>query len=256
MWPKEHGAYGQLALPVVTALAGAGVTTAGLSLAIAAAAGFVAHEPASILLGLRGIRARREQGRSAVRWLGCCALVAAVAGTASVMTMPAGVRWTLALALVPAVLLAIVTISGREKSWYGEILAAVAFSAVALPIAMSAGSTIGVAVGIVLPFALLFVTSTLAVRSLILRVRGGGDPRASSAARLSAVAIMTSGAAGVAWLSWHGVLPAATPGAVGPGLLAVLGIVMRPPPPARLRVVGWTLVAASVLTGAVVIVSL
>jgi len=255
VWPKEHGAYGQLTLPVVTALAGAGVSTAGLAVAIAAAACFLAHEPASILLGLRGVRAKREQGRAAARWLGWCALTAAAAGAVSLMTIPDSVGWSLAVPVVPAALLAVVTMSGREKSWYGETLAAIAFSALAVPIAMSAGSPAAVAVAIALPFALLFVTSTLAVRSVILRVRGGGDPRASAATGRSAAAIMASGAAGTAWLSWLGVLPAETLGAIGPGLLAVLAIVMRPPPPTRLRNVGWTLVAISVLTGMVVIAS-
>jgi hypothetical protein len=67
--PKEHGAYGQLTLPLVTAIAAAGVSTAGLLLIAGAVAAFVAHESALILLGLRGTRARREHHGAAVRWL-------------------------------------------------------------------------------------------------------------------------------------------------------------------------------------------
>ena len=54
--PKEHGAYGQIAFPLATAFVVAGVSTAGLLLAAAVVAGFLAHEPAAVLLGLRGAR--------------------------------------------------------------------------------------------------------------------------------------------------------------------------------------------------------
>jgi Cu/Ag efflux pump CusA len=45
--PKEHGAYGQIAFPLATAFAVAGVSAAGLFLCITAVAGFLAHEPAA-----------------------------------------------------------------------------------------------------------------------------------------------------------------------------------------------------------------
>jgi hypothetical protein len=38
-----------------------------------------------------------------------------------------------------------------------------------------------------------------------------------------------------------------------PGLLIAVIIAARPPQPARLRTVGWTLVAASILTGVIVV---
>jgi len=63
--PKEHGAYGQLALPIVTALSATAVSTPGLFLTASAVAGFLAHEPASILLGLRGSRVKRELRKTA-----------------------------------------------------------------------------------------------------------------------------------------------------------------------------------------------
>ena len=67
--PREHGAYGQLSLPLVTALSVAGPSIAGLLVAVSAVAAFVAHEPASVLLGLRGARVRQELGRTATQWL-------------------------------------------------------------------------------------------------------------------------------------------------------------------------------------------
>lgn len=49
--PKKHGAYGQITFPLIAAFAVAGVSVGGLLMAAAVIAGFVAHEPASILLG-------------------------------------------------------------------------------------------------------------------------------------------------------------------------------------------------------------
>jgi len=69
MWPKEHGAYGQLVFPLATAFAIAGATAPALLTAIAVTAAFLAHEPLIVLLGRRGVRARRDHFRRAAIWL-------------------------------------------------------------------------------------------------------------------------------------------------------------------------------------------
>jgi hypothetical protein len=50
-----------------------------------------------------------------------------------------------------------------------------------------------------------------------------------------------------------GIVPASTIAAAAPGLLTAAAIALRPPAPSRLRVLGWTLVAISVLTTVIVI---
>ena len=57
--PKEHGAYAILGIPIVTALLVAGPQVAGVCVAIAAVAGFLAHEPMLVAVGHRGARAQR-----------------------------------------------------------------------------------------------------------------------------------------------------------------------------------------------------
>src|SRR5262245_28487506 len=69
MLPREHGAYGQLLFPLVTALAVGWPTVAAYGLAVAGIALFVAHEPLLVVMGQRGVRAEREQTRRAWRWL-------------------------------------------------------------------------------------------------------------------------------------------------------------------------------------------
>lgn len=155
--PKEHGAYGQFILPVVAALSVAGLSTPGLFLTVSAAAAFVAHEPVSILLGLRGLRAKRDLWRPAIRWLVASAGIAFVAGMMSLFTMERDGRWSIVVPIVPAVVLGIATIRGREKSWYGELAVACAFAGLGVPLAMAGGASISVAAAVALPFALLFV---------------------------------------------------------------------------------------------------
>ena len=251
--PKEHGAYGQLVLPLATALSVAGPSTAGVLLTASAAAAFIAHEPASILLGLRGARASRELRRTALRWLACSAGVAIVTGSMVVFTIAHDVRWSIAVPAIPALLLGFAIVRGREKSWYGEVAAALAFAGLAVPVMLAAGASLRNAAGVTAPFALLFVTSTLAVRAVILRVRAGGNRHATRITRRSAVLVTAAGAICLAWLAAVDLLPSATAAAAAPGSLTALFIVARPPQPARLRRIGWTLLAVSVLTAVIVV---
>ena len=253
--PKEHGAYGQVAFPLLTAFGVAGVSTGGLLLSVAVIAAFLAHEPAAIMLGLRGAGARRELGASAIQWLSGCLVIGIAAGVAGIVDLDPAARRALAIPAIPAVLLILAMIRGREKSWYGETAAALAFAGVSAPVTMPAGASITVALAVAIPFALLFTATTLAVRVVILRVRGGGDARATAATKIrratlvvSAVATVVIGAVTVAgWLA-ASVLMASAPGLVTAAIVAA-----RPPAPARLRSLGWTLVAISTLTAMIVV---
>lgn len=251
--PKEHGAWGQIAFPLVTAFAVAGPSPAGVLLGAAVAAGFMAHEPAAVLLGLRGPRARRELSFAAIRWLIVCLPAGCVAAvTAAVVIQPA-VRWSLAVPAVPAVFLAGAMIAGRERSWYGEIAAAVAFSGVAIPIALASGTPPDVALAVAVPFALLFVTTTLAVRVAVLRVRGGGDPYAVAVTRRATLTIAAAASVLIAIPTMTGQLGPSVLVSSAPGLVTAALVAARPPAPTRLRLLGWSLVAVSTLTAALVV---
>jgi hypothetical protein len=251
--PREHGAYGQLSLPLVTALSVAGLSIAGLLVAVSAIAAFVAHEPASVLLGLRGARIRQELGGTATRWLTWSLGISAIAGIVALLVMNRSALWSIVVPIVPAALLGVAAVRGREKSWYGEVAAALAFAGLAVPIAMAGGDSQVTANAVAIPFAVLFVTSTLSVRTVILRVRGGGDPKAMMATRRTVFLVTAVSTTCLVWLTASGVLPVATMAAAAPGLLTAVVIAARPPHPAHLRTIGWTLVAVSVLTAAIVI---
>lgn len=253
-FPREHGAYGQVTFPILTAFAVAGPSAAGALLSAAVIAGFLAHEPAAVLLGQRGGRARRELRGGAIRWLGWCAALGAAASAAALSLMPAGIRWSLAVPLVPALFLVFTTITGREKSSSGEVAAALAFAGTAVPVSLAGGARLESAVAVAVPFALLFICGTLAVRVVILRVRGGGDPSAVRATRAAAFALAAGSVAALGAAGYAGILPSGVLAAALPGLLTATVVAASPPPPARLRTLGWTLVAVSVVTAVVTIV--
>lgn len=256
MWlPKEHGAYGQVGFPLATAFAVAGVSTAGLLLSTSVIATFLAHEPAAVVLGLRGSRAQRERSASAWRWLACCLVIGIAAGVAAVILLDPVARRSLAIPTIPAALLIVTMVIGREKSWYGEAAAALAFAGVSIPVVLAAGAPMDAAVAVAIPFALLFITTTLAVRVVILRVRGGGDLRATAATRRATLTISIVSAAVIAAMTAAHWLRVPVLIASAPGLVTAAIVAARPPAPARLRSLGWTLVAISALTAVILVVT-
>lgn len=164
-------------------------------------------------------------------------------------------RWSLLVPAVPAVFLVAFMVSGREKSWYGETAAAFAFAGVAVPVAMAAGASSNAALAVAIPFAVLFITTTLAVRVVILRVRGGGDPRAAAATRRATLTIAAVSGVLMTAVTLAGWLAPPVSIASAPGLLTSALVAARPPSPTRLRALGWTLVAVSTLTAVIVMVT-
>jgi hypothetical protein len=251
--PREHGAYGQIVFPLITAFGVAGLSAGGSLLAIAIVAGFLAHEPAAILLGMRGPRARREQQAAAARWAGTCLVVAIAAAAAGLAMTSPPARWAFTLPLVPSVWLVLLMAMGREKSWQGEVAAATAFSAAAVPICLAAGAPIRIGLAVAVPFALLFVAGTLAVRVVILKVRGGGDPRGVTSTRRAVFTVVGIGTVTLIELAAANLISSAVAWTAVPGLLIVSGIAAYPPSPMQLRSLGWTLVALSTLIAVTVI---
>jgi hypothetical protein len=247
LFPREHGAYGQITFPLLTSVAVAGISASALLIALAAIAGFLAHEPLLVLVGRRGVQAREALGKRAATWLATTTVAAIAAGIGGAWSMVPGARWSLALPLLPALILVAAIPAKREKSSPGEIAVALAFSFLAVPVCLAAGVPVRTAFSVGVTFALIFVAGTLAVRVVILGVRGGGDPQAVRATRMTTLILTSVGsvllviAASRMWLPWITMVAAA------PGLTAAGWLALFPPPAARLRTVGWTLVATSAI---------
>jgi hypothetical protein len=242
LWPKEHGAYGQIAFPLVTALALGRPSLASGSLALGASAAFVAHEPLLVALGLRGARARREHGARATQLaLGCGALALACGACGWWLAGMSVVLASIPPLLLVAALLPLV-VKGLERTTAGEVLAGAALSAAALPVAAAGGVSLALGAHVWAAWVVAFTASTSAVRLVIGRHKTGARDR--SLVALSAAATIAAGALSVC--SPVGL-------AAFPMVVAGWGLVARPPHPKDLRRVGWTLVACSSATAIVAI---
>jgi len=250
MLPREHGAYGQLLLPLVTAMAMGRPSAAALALASCAIAAFAAHEPLLVMVGRRGGRAQRDHRARAVRWLSACAAAALVSGVAAFALLDPVSRW---LTLVPAAFAAVSAVmlaGGAERTTGGELVVASTLASVSLPLAVASGASLAAGVTCAATFAAVFAAATVSVRAVIARARGG-----SAGERRVALATDTVLFAAVAALALARVLLPAAVWAAAPvcGVAIVLAAFV---PPARyLRPIGWSLVAATALTSGILIVA-
>jgi hypothetical protein len=253
MLPREHGAYFQMALPIVTSFAIAGVAMPAVWFAIAVIFAFLAHEPLLTVLGLRGLRAWHVGGRRAVAWLVVMTAVACFAGGLAIGTMMPTARWSVLLPLAATGTLALAVATRREKTIAGELAAAVAFASTAVPICLSAGAPLPHAVGAGAAFAGVFATSMLAVHVILGTVRGGGDPTAATRLRLASLVVTAAVATGLIVGPLIGILPWTTAVAAAPGLAVAAALMIFPPSTRHLRRVGWMLASASTTTALVLI---
>ena len=249
--PHEHGAYGQIVLPLVCALALGRPGISAIFLAVGAFAGFLSYEPLLVAVGNRGKRAREEDGARARR-LAAGLLVAAVAlaGAGFLLGSPAA---RLA-ATVPPLLAAGIVLLVRlevERTLAGEVAVAVALSSAGFPVAVASGVAPATSAAAWLAWSLGFAATTVAVEVVLTRARSPvRDPGAAAAASV----LLLQGTA-VA-LSAAGVVPWTVPLAVAPLALASLAVIWLRVPARRLRVVGWAALTGSTAALVVLLVGL
>jgi hypothetical protein len=241
--PHEHGAYGQILMPLLTGLLLGRPGAAAFLMAAAALAGFLAYEPALVASGHRGSRALEQDGRRALRWvavLGAACLALGLAGFA--LASPAAKL----LSLFPPGLAAIVALlvaADLERTALGEVMVAVALSSCVLPVAVAADVAPSEAFAAWLAWILAFAAAVVAVHVLLSRAR----PRTPD--RGPAAAILTAGLAAVAFGLWAGgLVPLAVPASVVPMAGVALALTLFRVTPRQLRRVGWTIMSASVAT--------
>jgi hypothetical protein len=241
--PKEHGAYGQLLLPLAGGLAMGSPTWASGLFAVAAVAAFVGHEPVLVLLGTRGRRARQEDGPRALRLGLVCGALALTAG-ATALWLAGPARAAAALALVFALVLVPFVLREKEKTAVGEVVAAGALAGASLPVAAAGGVAFTTAVAAWGAWLVAFSASTAAVRTVITRHKKGArapiDVAVLTLATLGGMVLAAKAPAGYASL---------------PMLAAAWVLFFLRIHPRRLKLVGWSLVTCSVATLAVLLVA-
>ena len=242
LWPREHGAWMQLLFPLLTVGLLASSFGRWALFPVASLALFTAHEPALILAGRRGERAREALASRARLRLGLLVTIGVAAGAVSLYGAP-WLAWE--LCAIPAALGAITTLlalRGWERNVLGELNAALALSSLALP----AGTLAGLALESVLlcagAWAVSFTLATVIARSILIRKKDSGRGLLIAVT----LAILVLAASGVA-LGLGALDPRV---AAGPTAFAIVSIVLAivPPSPKHMTRLGFGLTGACLVT--------
>jgi hypothetical protein len=140
---------------------------------------------------------------------------------------------------------------GRERSAGGEIVVSTALAAVSLPVAAASGAEPAAALTCAVTFAATFAAATVSVRAVIARARGTASGERAVALALDAALLMVMGL-----LAFGRVLPPAALWAAAPVCGVALALAAARPSPRYLRQIGWTLVAATAVSGGILVAAL
>jgi len=258
MVPREHGAYAELLFPIATVLLGGSPTTSTWLLSVAAVACFVSNEPLLVLLGERGTRTKRQESSRAKRALLVFVLIALGAGLAGLVLAPRGVRIAAGFTILLGGGLVLTAIQGLERTMFGEALAAAALSSVAIPLGLSAGLGITATIAVALIWLVASSLGTSIVRLTVARTKSRTEEAHAKVAfkrglLMLACLVVVAVGVGAPFGSRVGlwVLAAAVPVA-----LVVLVMAALRPTTRRLRLMGWSLVAANLCSLIAVVTTL
>lgn len=258
MIPREHGAYAELLFPIVSVFLGGAPTTSTWLLAVAAIGCFLANEPLLVVVGQRGSRMQREAGPRAKRALVVFTLLALATGLGGMILASRPTRLGLILPLLLGAMLVMLAIQGLERSIFGEVLAATALSSIAVPLGYSAGLGGTAPFAIALIWAATALLGTSIVRLTVARAKAKTEPErrrvrfkrvALIAVSILVIAIGIAAPFGSRAGLW--ILSAAVPMA-----LVVLVVAALQPTARRLRLIGWSLVAANLVSLIAVVTTL
>ncbi len=251
--PREHGVYAELAFPIATALLLGGIGVASAAFAATIVLGVLIHEPFAVLAGRRGKRLQSQHAaRAKTRVTVLTALIGATGVTALLSTSATARR----AALVPLGLVIVLlpsVMAGREKTLWGELLVIGALSAGLMPVAVAGSLAWAAAAAASSVWFVSFALGTVTVHAVkSYHKSGAGNSWSLAAAPLLG---LTAIGGGLIAASNALVVPAVVY-ALLPSALAATAISVLRVHPRNLRAVGWSLVAAYVVTLVVLVVVL
>ena len=258
MVPREHGAYAELLFPIVSVFLGGSPTTATWLLAVGAIACFLANEPLLVLFGQRGTRMKRAESDRAKRALLVFLLIALGTGVPGLLLTTTVVQYAVGVPLLLGAALMMLAIQGLERSMIGEGLAAATLSSIAIPLGLSAGLDLISTLALAMIWLVTSLLGTAVVRLTVGRAKAKTDEDLARVrfkrallvlVCLAVIAVGVAAPLGSRVGLW--VLAAAAPVAV-----VVLAIAVLQPTTRRLRLMGWSLVAANLCSLIAVVTTL
>jgi hypothetical protein len=211
--PAEHGGWAFLGEPILLGLLVA-PTWAGVLVALAAIAGFLARQPLKLFLGDRRRGRHYPRTAAAERAFAAVAVAGALALAGALLLARGAVLVPLGLAAPIAALALAADLSQRSRELAAEIAGALALAAVAAAIPLAAGHALAPALGLWGMLAARVATSVPFVRARLRLDRGQPAPVAA------ALAAQAAGLVAVGGLVRSGVLG-------GPALAAMAVLALR-----------------------------
>lgn len=169
MLPREHGAYFQLAIPLLAAAFSQPPGLAGAALLVASCLAFLAPEPLLILLGARGPRRRQVDATRARARFASLAIGALALGAIGLALAPSIV---FAVAIPAAAAAAALIAMAARRSVHtlgGELIAAVALPGASAVVLVASGAPVDVAALQWLGWAIGFGATVIAVHRVLAR---------------------------------------------------------------------------------------
>ena len=251
--PREHGAYAEVAFPLLTALGLGRVSTAQLLLVVATVAVFLAHEPLLVVAGERGKRTLAQLRKQAQRAAAVLVGFAIFSGGLGWWSAPAHARLAVFLPLALGALLVPLIFTHREKTTVGELFVALTFASTLIPVALAGGVSLRAAVTASAVWGTVFSLGTLTVRAVIAGVKKTMN---ASWPSYAVVTLSLAAMAAAFLLAITEILPTLAALSVLPSALVALTCGLLGVHPRNLRVMGWSLVASNFITLAALLAGL
>ncbi len=242
LWPREHGVYVQVMLPLLTGLL-ISSTLAGAFISSAVFAAFLLHEPMLVLTGGRGRRMEADLAVAAKTRVVVVTAWLLVAGGAGYLLAPASARLALLSLLVCGASVLFIARRHAAKTLHGELLVAFTFSLALLPVVLAGRESIlpsWVAMGI---WTAVFGLQTLTVHAV--KARGGFLGFLTT---IIAVALLVAAVLGAKMI--FPMLGALS----GPALVSIVVMASRPGQK-RLKRIGWAFVCADITALVVILLA-
>jgi hypothetical protein len=244
--PREHGAYFQLAIPLVAAGFSQVPGMAGAAVIAASCLAFLAHEPLLVLVGARGQRRRSSDGRRAAIRGAVLAGSAVVLGAIGLLAAPSATLPVALLALAACAAMIAMVRRRTEHTLGGELVAAVALTGAASVARVASGSSVAPALLAWLGWAIGFGATVIAVH----RVMARHKRPAGQIDRVLTVALFAGGGLLIATATRSSMSTIAAP-----LVLLAAALVAVPPRATRLRAVGVAIAVTAALSAVLAIVA-
>ena len=241
LYPKEHGAYAILGVPLSTALFIVGLMPVTVLLSIATIAAFLAHEPQLILAGGRGTRVGDAAPQAVRLLLGRLAVALVCGARAFWMTSPI-VRLGMIACLLFAMIDFALAAAGKSRTLAAQILAVAGLALPSAVVLMAGGVDLMVAGQFLLIWFAGRMATTVSVRLVIAQHKSSTSLRALR--RCDMLLIVAGIFIGVGLVTGNRQWIAAIP-----MLVAAVLLRFHPPHPSRLKQIGWSLLVVNIASG-------